>query len=100
MNSIRECYKINYSNFLINKLSTSRYDGHSGLSIHIKGMYNMVDELKALGRFISDDLLVQYLMASLPKNYNKCAQNVDTLVRYKFCESLHQVQKKGNKVVS
>ena len=92
MNSIKECYKINYSNFLINKLSTSRYDGHNGLSIHIKSMYNMAAELKALGRFISDDLLVPYLMASLLENYNKHAQNVDTPVRYKLCESLHQVQ--------
>ena len=31
MNSIAESYKINYSNFLINKLSTSRYDGHNGI---------------------------------------------------------------------
>ena len=100
LNSVEESYKVNYSNFLINKLSTSRYDGHSGLSIHIKSMYNMVAELKALSRFISDDLLVQYLMASLPENYNKRAQNVDTLVGYKFCESLHQVQRKDNKVVS
>ena len=93
MNSIEECSKVNYSNFLINKLSTSRYDGHNGLSIHIKSMHNMAAELKALGRFISDDLLVQYLMTSLPENYNKRARNVDTLVGYKFCESLHQVQK-------
>ena len=100
MNSIKECYKINYSNFLINKLSTSRYDGRNGLSIHIKSMYNMAAELKALGRFISDDLLVPYLMASLLENYNKRAQNVDTPVRYKLCESLHQVQRKDNKVVS
>jgi len=100
MNSIEECYKINYSNFLINKLSTSRYDGRNGLSIHIKSMYNMAAELKALGRFISDDLLVSYLMASLLENYNKRAQNVDTPVRYKLCESLHQVQRKDNKVVS
>ena len=100
MNSIEECYKINYSNFLINKLSTSRYDGCNGLSIHIKSMYNMAAELKALGRFISDDLLVSYLMASLLENYNKRAQNVDTPVRYKLCESLHQVQRKDNKVVS
>ena len=100
INSVEESSKVNYSNFLINKLSTSRYNGHNGLSIHIKSMYNIDVELKAFGRFISDDLLVQYLMASLPKNYNKFAQNVDTLVRYKFCESHHQVQKKGNKVVS
>ena len=60
----------------------------------------MVAELKALGRFISDDLLVQYLMASLPENYNKHAQNVDTPVRFKLCESLHQVQRNDNKVVS
>ena len=60
----------------------------------------MVAELKALGRFISDDLLVQCLMASLLENYNKRAQNVDTPIRYKLCESLHQVQKKSNKVVS
>ena len=100
MNSIKECYKINYSNFLINKLSTSRYDERNGLSIHIKSMYNMAAELKALGRFISDDLLVQYLMASLLENFNKHAQNVDTPVRYKLCESLHQVQWKDNKVVS
>ena len=89
MNSIEESSKVNYSNFLINKLSTSRYDWHNGLSIHIKSMYNMAAELKALGRFISDDLLVQYLMASLPENYNKRAQNVHTPVKYKFCESLH-----------
>ena len=100
MNSIEECYKINYSNFLINKLSTSHYDGRNGLSIHIKSIYNMAAELKALGRFISDDLLVSYLMASLLENYNKRAQNVDTPVRYKLCESLHQVQRKDNKVVS
>ena len=60
----------------------------------------MAAELKALGRFIFDDLLVQYLMASLPKNYNKRTQNVDTPVRYKLCESLYQVQRKDNKVVS
>ena len=89
MNSIEESSKVNYSNFLINELSTSCYDGHNGLSIYIKSIYNMAAELKALGRFISDDLLVQYLMASLPENYNKHAQNVDTPVRYKFCESLH-----------
>ena len=100
MNSIEESSKVNYSNFLINKLSTSRYDWHNGLSIHIKSMYNMAAELKALGRFISDDLLVPYLMASLLENYNKRAQNVDTPVRYKLCESLHQVQRKDNKVVS
>ena len=60
----------------------------------------MTTKLKGLGRFISDDLLVQCLMASLPENYNKRAQNVDTSVRYKLCESLHQVQRKDNKVVS
>ena len=92
MNSIDESYKVNYFNFLINKLFTSRYDGHNGLSIYIKSIYNMAAELKALGRFISDDLLVQYLMASLPENYNKHAKNVDTPVRFKLCESLHQVQ--------
>ena len=97
MNSIKECYKINYSNFLINKLSTSCYDGRNGLSIHIKSMYNMAAELKALGRFISDDLLVQYLMASLPENYNKHAQDVDTPVRWRFCQSLDQVQNKSIK---
>jgi hypothetical protein len=63
-------------------------------------MYDMAAELKTLGRFISDDLLVQYLIASLPENYNKHAQNVDTPIRWKFCESPEQVQKKGNKVVS
>ena len=60
----------------------------------------MAAELKAFDKFISYDLLVQYLMASLPENYNKRAQNVDTPVRYKLCESLHQVQRKDNKVVS
>ena len=66
MNSIEESSKVNYSNFLINKLSTSRYDGRNGLSVHIKSMYNMTAELKALGRFISDDLLVSYLMVKRP----------------------------------
>jgi hypothetical protein len=54
----------------------------------------MAAELKTLGRFISDDMLVQYLMASLPENYNKCAQDVDTPVGWKFYESPDQVQKK------
>jgi hypothetical protein len=109
LNTIVESYKVNYSNFIV--LSTSRYDGQSGLSIHIKSMYNMAAELKTLGRFISNDLLVQYLMASLSENYNKRAQNVYTQVRCKFYESPDQVknqcpkskewiQKKGNKVVS
>ena len=49
----------------------------------------MAAELKAFDKFISYDLLVQYLMASLPENYNKRAQNVHTPVKYKFCESLH-----------
>ena len=57
----------------------------------------MAAELKAFDRFISDDLLVQYLMASLPENYNKHAQDVDTLVRWRFCQSLDQVQNKGIK---
>ena len=97
INSVEESSKVNYSNFLINKLSISRYDGHSGLSIHTKSMYNMAAELEALGRFISDDLPVQYLMASLPENYNKHAQDMDTPVRWRFCLSLDQVQNKGIK---
>jgi hypothetical protein len=94
VNSIEESYKVNYSNFLINKLSTSRYDGQSGLSRHINSMHYMVAKLKKLGRFISDDLLVQYLMASVSENYNKRAQDVDTPVGWKFYESPDQGQKK------
>jgi len=90
--------------FLIKKLICSRYDWQSGLSEHIKHMFNITVELKELGVFISDDSLAKLIMSSLPEYH---ARNDEFLLVCSFCKLPGHVmsqcakydewlQKKGN----
>jgi hypothetical protein len=59
------------------KLLNWRYNGKGALSVHIKSMYDIATKLKALGTSISYGELVQYIMAYLPKNYERRALDVN-----------------------
>jgi hypothetical protein len=77
LNSIEGRHKDELVTFLMTKLLNSRYNGKGALSVHIKSMYNIATKLKALGKSISYGELVQYIMASLPKNYERRALDVN-----------------------
>jgi hypothetical protein len=70
-NSIRAYFR---KIFLYGELINSCYDGISGLGNHIKNMFDLAYELKALGLNVSDDFMVSCLMSSQSKNYNKHSQ--------------------------
>jgi hypothetical protein len=62
-NSIKAHFR---KSFLFDKLLNSRYDGISGLGNHVKSLFDMVYELKALGLDVSDKFMVNCLMNSIP----------------------------------
>ena len=72
--------------FLFDKLLNSRYDGISGLGNHVKSLFDMAYELKALGLDVSDEFMVNCLMSSMPENHNKHAQNDKFPIVCKFCK--------------
>ena len=57
--------------FVFDKLINSRYDGISGLGNHVKSLFDMAYELKALGLDVSNEFMVNCLMNSMPKNHDK-----------------------------
>ena len=57
--------------FCFDKLINSRYDGISGLGNHVKSLFDMAYELKALGLDVSNEFMVNCLMNSMPKNHDK-----------------------------
>ena len=81
-NSIRAHFR---KVFLFDKLLNSRYDGISGLGNHVKSLFDMAYELKALGLDVFDEFMVNYLMYSMLENHNKHSQNDKFPVVCKFC---------------
>ena len=72
--------------FLFDSLLNFRYDGISGLGNHVKSLFDMAYELKALGLDLSDEFMLNCLMNSMPENYNKHAQNDKFSIVCKFCK--------------
>ncbi|KAL6662065.1 hypothetical protein ACP70R_001449 [Stipagrostis hirtigluma subsp. patula] len=58
-------YKEVCVNFLIKRLTTSRYDENSGLGNHIRYMWDIVYELKAFGISVSDTCAEYCIMESV-----------------------------------
>jgi hypothetical protein len=74
-------------------------------------MYDGAAKLKSLGWFISDDLLMDFIMVSLPARYKKCTHNAHILKVCNFRKNTNHMQRqydkfnewrqtKGNKVIS
>jgi hypothetical protein len=59
-------------------------------------MYDGAAKLKSLGWFISDDLLMDFIMVSLPARYKKCTHNAHILKVYNFRKLL--ITCKGNMI--
>jgi hypothetical protein len=57
--------------FLFDKLINSCYDGISGLSNHVKSLFDMAYELKALGLDVFNEFMVNCLMNYMPQNHDK-----------------------------
>jgi len=72
--------------FLFDKLINSRYDGISGLGNHVKILFDMAYELKALGLDVSNEFMANCLMSSMPENHTKHAQNDKFSMVCKFCK--------------
>jgi len=72
--------------FLFDNLINSHYDGISGLGNHVKSLFDMAYELKALGLHVSDEFMVNCLMSSMPENHTKHAQNDKFPTVCKFCK--------------
>ncbi|TVU13251.1 hypothetical protein EJB05_40787, partial [Eragrostis curvula] len=53
------------TSFLIKRLTTSRYDGHSGLAKHIRSICDIASELKSFGMDISDLYLEHCISESM-----------------------------------
>jgi hypothetical protein len=72
--------------FLVDKLLSSCYDGISGLGNHVKSLFDMAYELKALGLDVSGEFMVNCFMSSMPENHTKYAQNDKFSMACKFCK--------------
>lgn len=70
---------------LVDNLFCSCYDGLSGLGDHIKGLYDMANDLRALGVNVSNDFVVNCIVSSMPKNHTRHAQNDKVPTVYRFC---------------
>ena len=75
--------------FLFDKLINSRYDGISGLGNHVKILFDMAYELKALGLDVSNEFMANCLMSFMPENHTKHAQNDKFPTVHKFCKLPH-----------
>ena len=71
---------------LFDNLINSHYDGISGLGNHVKSLFDMAYELKALGLDVFDEFMVNCLMSSMPENHTKHAQNDKFSTVCKFCK--------------
>ena len=72
--------------FLFDNLLNSCYDGINGLGNHVKSLFDMAYELKALGLDVSNEFMVNCLMNSMSENHNKHAQNDKFPIVCKFCK--------------
>jgi hypothetical protein len=72
--------------FLVDKLLSSCYDGISGLGNHVKSLFDMAYELKALGLDVSNEFTVNCLTSSILENHTKHAQNDKFPIVSKFCK--------------
>jgi hypothetical protein len=72
--------------FLFENLLNSRYDGISGLGNHVKSLFDMAYELKALGLDVSNEFMVNCLINSMLENHNKHAQNDKFSIVCQFCK--------------
>ena len=57
--------------FLFDNLLNSHYDGINVLGNHVKSLFDMAYELKALGLHVSDEFMINCLMSSMPENHTK-----------------------------
>ena len=72
--------------FFFDKLINSRYDGISGLGNHVKSVFDMAYDLKALGLDVSNEFMANCLMSFMPENHTKHAQNDKFSMVCKFCK--------------
>ena len=72
--------------FLFDNLINSHYDGISDLGNHVKSLFDMAYELKALGLDVSNEFMVNYLMNYMLENHNKHARNDKFPIVCKFCK--------------
>jgi hypothetical protein len=79
--------------FLFDKLINSRYDGINGLGNHVKSLFDMAYELKALGLDVSNEFMVNCLMSSMPKNHDKFAMVCKFLQVTKLLISIRMASK-------
>ena len=54
---------------LMAELTTMKYDGSRSMQQHVLDMTNIVVRLKTLGMTVDDSFLVQFILNSLPKEY-------------------------------
>ena len=54
-----------YVSYLINRLTTSRYNGHGGLAKHIHYMLDIAYEIKVFGINLSDSCVEHYINQSI-----------------------------------
>ena len=64
---------------LMAKLTTMKYDGSKGMQDHIIEMTNIAVRLKSLGLAMEDYFLVQYMLNSLPPEYEHFQINYNTI---------------------
>jgi len=74
--------------FLFDNLITSHYDGISGLGNHVKSLFDMAYELKALGLHVSDEFMVNCLMSSMLENHT----NMPKVIRFQWSTNFASYQ--------
>jgi len=64
-------------------------------------MINIAEELKVLGIHIQSDYLAQFIMDSLPENYDKRAnKEMHAQVICNFCKSVNHMQERCPRLIA
>ena len=64
---------------LMAELTTMKYDGSRSMQQHVLDMTNIAARLKTLGMTVDDSFLVQFILNSLPQEYEPFQINYNTI---------------------
>ena len=82
LSNMEDCFKIvdkSLTGTIMAKLATMKFDGKCGIQEHVIEMTNLAAQLKTLGMNVDEFFLVQFILNSLPPQYEPFQINYNTM---------------------
>ncbi|XP_019150077.1 PREDICTED: uncharacterized protein LOC109146860 [Ipomoea nil] len=95
-NSHSECADKAQADTLMSKLTNMKFDGSCSMHDHVTEMLSLAAKLKSMGMDVSDTFLVQFILNSLPLEYETFQVNYNSIKDKWNVFELHEMLTRGN----